>query len=98
MEELRVLSLEEAIEASGELMWMEFREGTLYGALPVSYHSERKPFLRFESESIADTWLDVRAEYYGMTWRCFNRRPACWEEDALPAWPKLAGWDAEVKA
>ena len=94
MEKAKVLKLDETIQR-GKVSWLELRETA--GVIPVAFCAEHMPFLKYDAQDRVAV-IEVRAEYYGKTWRCYNRRPACWEEDALPAWPKLAGWDAEVKA
>lgn len=72
MEKARVLKLNEAIEYNRKRIWLETRETE--GMLPVTYHSERRPFLRFDCENRA-AMINVRAEYYGKTWRCWSAEP-----------------------
>lgn len=80
MEEARILKLNEAAEWNRKVIWMEMRE--TYGVIPVTYHSERMPFLRFDAEDRA-MMIEVRAEYYGKTWRCWDRRP---DGQPVPDW------------
>ena len=73
MEKAMVLTVEQATEYSRKVIWLEMRESV--DVLPVTYHSERRPFLRYDCES-RPTMVEVRGEYYGKTWRCWDRDPA----------------------
>ena len=82
-EEPRVLEFSEAIQYDRKVMWIEFRETP--GVIPVTYWAERKPFLNFDAEDRM-AMFSVRAEWYNVAWRCWNRkplRPTDWE--AAPA-------------
>lgn len=72
MEKARVLKLKDAIENNRKRIWLELRE--MAGMLPVTYHSEQQPFLRFDCEDRV-AMISVRAEYYGKTWRCWSMAP-----------------------
>ena len=50
MEKARVLKLEEAITYNQKAIWLELRETE--GVVPVTYHSEQLPFLRFDREDL----------------------------------------------
>lgn len=69
----RILKLDEAIEYNRKVIWLELREAA--GVIPVTYHSEHLPFLRFDADDRVATF-DVRGECYGKTWRCWDRDPA----------------------
>lgn len=85
MEKARVLKAAEAAEWNRKVIWLEMRETE--GVIPVTYHSERKPFLRFECED-RPARIEVRAEYYGKTWRCWSARP---DGEKVPEWKDLPG-------
>lgn len=68
-EKAMILEIGEAAEWNRKVIWMEMRETD--GVIPVTYHSERRPFLRFDAEERA-MMIEVRAEYYGKTWRCWT--------------------------
>lgn len=72
MEKARVLKLEEAITYNQKVIWLELRETE--GVVPVTYHSEQRPFLRFDREDLVEM-ISVRGEYYGKTWRCWSAAP-----------------------
>lgn len=73
MEKAKVLKLEEAIRWNRKVIWLETREDAK--VLPVTYYAEHVPFLRFDCEDRV-AMIEVRAEFYGKTWRCWDRDPA----------------------
>lgn len=73
MEKARVLKLEEAIRWNRKVIWLETREDAQ--VLPVTYYAEHMPFLRFDCEDRV-AMIEVRAEFYGKTWRCWDLDPA----------------------
>jgi len=75
----RVLTLEEAIDPGRKRVWIQLREMTC--AMAARYSAEQKPFLRFMDQEL-EMVIEARAEYYGKTWRCFDRCPI--NEDAHP--------------
>ena len=69
----RTMALEECIRHDGLKMWMELRE--MPGqTVPVVFYSERIPYLRFDAQDRV-LMISVRADYYGMTWRCWDMEP-----------------------
>ena len=72
MEKTRVLTLDEAIQYDRKVVWLETRDTA--GVLPVTYYAEHMPFLRFDCEDRV-AMIEVRGEYYGKTWRCWNMKP-----------------------
>lgn len=72
MEKARMLELSEATEYNRKVIWLELIG--MDGALPVTYHSERYPFLRYDCETLI-AMIEVRGEYYGETWRCWSAEP-----------------------
>lgn len=80
MEKARVLKLNEAAEYNRKVIWLELRE--MDGVLPVTYHSEQLPFLRFDAEDRV-AMFSVRGDCYGKTWRCWSMRP---DGQKVPAW------------
>ena len=81
MEKARILSLEEAAEYNRRVIWMDLIEAG--AAMPVTYYRERLPFLQFDCENRV-AMITVRAEYYGKTWRCWDRKP---DEDGTEEGP-----------
>lgn len=78
----RVLEFSEAIQYDRKVMWIEFRETP--GVIPVTYYAEQKPFLKFDAEDRM-AMFSVRAEWYDVTWRCWDKkplRPTDWEQQA----------------
>lgn len=73
MAKAKVLKLEEAIQYNRKVIWMEMRETA--GVVPVTYYAEHAPFLRFDAADRV-AMIEVRAEYYGTTWRCWDQYPA----------------------
>lgn len=74
MEKARVLKLTEVANGGDRrVMWLETRETK--GVIPVTFYAERIPFLRFDCENRV-AMIEVRSEYYGRTWRCWDRDPA----------------------
>lgn len=76
MEEVRVLTLEEALENDREHMWLQMRWWPQAEAMVFLY--EHLPWLNFREWNGAEKLLKVtvKAEGYGKTWRCFNVWPA----------------------
>ena len=74
----RILTFEEAIEWNRGVIWLEMREMSS-GPLPVVYNLEHAPFVRFKCDA-CPAEFEVRKEYYGKTWRCWNLRPD-WPRD-----------------
>ena len=84
----RVLEFSEATQYDQKVMWIEFRETP--GVIPVTYYAEQKPFLKFDAEDRM-AMFSVRAEWYDVTWRCWDKkplRPTDWEQQAGK--PKIA--------
>lgn len=79
-EKARILEISEAAEWNRKVIWMELREAL--GMVPVTFYKERKPFLMFDGED-RPMMIQVRAEYYGITWRCWDRRP---DGQPVPDW------------
>lgn len=75
MEKARVLKLEETLQ-HGKVVWLELRETA--GVIPVAFWAERMPFLKYDAQDRV-AMIEVRAEYYRKTWRCWDQRP-----DGLP--------------
>ena len=88
MEKARVLKLEEAIRWNQKTIWLELRE--TQGVIPVTYHLEHVPFLRFEAEDRV-AMIEVRAVMYGKTWRCWDRDPA--GAQSVKTWKSAGGED-----
>ena len=88
---IRVLNFEQAIEWHRLVVWIQLREMN-GGALPVMYNLERVPFVRFKSLD-SSMGIEVRRDYYGKTWRCFDDNPA---GRILPAWEDLPGWEESL--
>lgn len=85
----RVLEFGEAIQYDRKVMWIEFRETP--GVIPVTYYAEHMPFLKFDAEDRM-AMFSVRAEWYDVTWRCWDKkplRPTDWEQ-AAPGSQKTA--------
>lgn len=80
MDEARVLTLKEAAEYTQRVIWMELLE--MQGVIPVSFHSEHAPFLRFDGQDRV-LMISVRGEFYEKTWRCWSARP---DGQAVPDW------------
>ena len=66
-------------------------------SVPMFFMGEHQPFLRYRGDGI-HLDVEVRAEYYGKTWRCFDSCPLF--EDEYP-WEDINGrrgwltWDAQ---
>lgn len=88
MEKARVLKLDEAMQWNRRVIWLETREST--EVLPVTFYAEHKPFLRFDCET-RPAMMEVRAEYYGKTWRCWDRDPA--GAQSVKVWKSAGGDD-----
>ena len=88
MEKAKVLKLEEAAEWNQKVIWMEMRE--TQGAIPVTFYAERAPFLRFNAEDRV-LMIEVRVDYYGKTWRCWDRDPA--GAESVKTWKSAGGDD-----
>ena len=71
MEKAKVLKLEETIQ-QGRVTWLELRETA--GVIPVAFWAEHLPFLKYDAQDRV-AMIEVRAEYYGKTWRCWNMAP-----------------------
>ncbi len=83
-----VLKLEEAIRWNQKTIWMELRE--TQGVIPVAYYAERIPFLRFDAQDRV-AMIEVRADMYGKTWRCWDRDPA--GAQSVKTWKSAGGED-----
>ena len=83
----QVLTLEEAIEPGRKRVWIQLREMSC--AMAARYAAEQAPFLRFRDPEL-EMEIEVRAEYYGKTWRCFDSCPL--EENAHP-WEDGETWE-----
>ncbi len=88
MEKARILKLAEAVEYNRKVIWLELR--TEAEVLPVTYYAEHLPFLRFDCEDRV-AMITVRGEYYGKTWRCWDRDPA--GAQTVKAWKSAGGED-----
>ncbi len=88
---IRALKFEQAIEWHRLVVWIQLR-GMNGEALPVIYNLEQAPFVRFKSLD-SRMGIEVRRDYYGKTWRCFDENPA---GRILPAWDDTPGWDASL--
>ena len=86
----KVLKLSEAAEWNRKVIWMEMLETA--GAIPVTFYAEHIPFLRFDCEDRV-MMIEVRGEYYGKTWRCWNEKPdgqaADWQDPEGGAEPEV---------
>ena len=71
MEKARVLKLEETFQ-HGKVIWLELRETA--GVIPVAFWAEHLPFLKYDAQDRV-AMIEVRAEYYGKTWRCWSMAP-----------------------
>ena len=71
MEKAKVLKLEETIQ-QGRVTWLELRETA--GVIPVAFWAEHLPFLKYDAQDRVAI-IEVRAEYYGKTWRCWSMAP-----------------------
>ena len=71
MEKAKVLKLEETIQ-QGRVTWLELRETA--GVIPVAFWAEHPPFLKYDAQDRV-AMIEVRAEYYGKTWRCWSMAP-----------------------
>lgn len=97
MEKARMLKLKEAAEYNRKVIWLEMRETA--GMVPVTFYAEHVPFLWFDAEDRV-LMIEVRAEYYGKTWRCWNARP---DGQTVPDWEdpeegKTAGAKSAARA
>ena len=88
MEKARVLKIGEVVEYNRKVIWMELRE--TQGVIPVTYHAERVPFLRFDAEDRV-ALIEVRADMYGKTWRCWDRDPG--GAQSVKTWKSAGGED-----
>lgn len=88
MEKAKVLKLSEAIEYNRRVIWLETRETK--EVIPVTFYAEHKPFLRFDGEDRV-AMIEVRPEYYGKTWRCWNLDPA--GAQSVKTWKSAGGED-----
>ena len=71
MEKAKVLKLNETMQP-GKKIWLELRETT--GVIPVAFWAEHMPFLKYDAQDRV-AMIEVRAEYYGKTWRCWSMAP-----------------------
>ena len=71
MEKAKVLKLEETFQ-HGKVIWLELRETA--GVIPVAFWAEHLPFLKYDAQDRV-AMIEVRAEYYGKTWRCWSMAP-----------------------
>ncbi len=71
MEKAKVLKLNETIQL-GRVTWLELRETA--GVIPVAFWAEHLPFLKYDAQDRV-AMIEVRAEYYGKTWRCWSMAP-----------------------
>ena len=88
MEKARVLKIGDVAVYDRKVIWMELRE--TQGVIPVTYHAERVPFLRFDAEDRV-ALIEVRADMYGKTWRCWDRDPA--GAQSVKTWKSAGGED-----
>ena len=88
MEKVKVLKLEDAIARNRRVIWMEMRETD--GVFPVTFYAEHLPFLRFDAEDRV-LMIEVRADMYGKTWRCWDQDPA--GARTLKLWKSAGGED-----
>lgn len=71
----RILSLEEcAHRGDRRTIWLEMAEAGGQ-TVPVVFLTERGPFLRFDAQDRV-LMIEVRADWYGKSWRCWNAEPA----------------------
>ena len=77
MGKARVLTLDEAIQWGRKSVWLQLRNATC--SLEMKYALEHPPFLRFRDDKLK-LEIEVRGEYYGKTWRCFDQCPVYEEE------------------
>ena len=71
MEKAKVLKLNETMQP-GKQIWLELRETA--GVIPVAFWAEHMPFLKYDAQDRV-AMIEVRAEYYGKTWRCWSMAP-----------------------
>ena len=71
MEKAKVLKLNETMQP-GRKTWLELRETA--GVIPVAFWAEHMPFLKYDAQDRV-AMIEVRAEYYGKTWRCWSMAP-----------------------
>lgn len=92
MGKAKILTLEEAMQLEREQMWIQLRNMSV--GIPVRYMAEQVPFLLYRND---DLWteISVRAEMYGVTWRCFDTRPAA-ESVAVPWEDGGSSWVMET--
>ena len=71
----KILSYEDAISHSFWLIWIQTRD--MAASVPAMYVSEHYPFLRFQRVGFGGEpiMFYVRKDYYGKTWRCFDKCP-----------------------
>lgn len=70
----RILSLEECVRHDGRTIWLETAESGGQ-VVPVQFYAERRPFLKYDAQDRV-LMIEVRADWYGKTWRCWNAKPA----------------------
>lgn len=70
----RILKLQECLHHDGRKIWIEMRE-TPGQFVPVCFYAEHVPFLMFDAQDRV-LMIEVRADWYGKTWRCWNAKPA----------------------
>ena len=87
MAKARVLKLEETFQ-HGKVIWLELRETA--GVIPVAFWAEHLPFLKYDAQDRVAI-IEVRAEYYGKTWRCWDRDPA--GAQSVKVWKSAGGED-----
>lgn len=84
----RILELSEAVEYNRKVIWLELRE--MAGVMPVTFYVEQFPFLKFDAENRI-AMITVRADYYGKTWRCWDRNPE--GAESVKLWKSAGGED-----
>ena len=87
MAKARVLKLEETIR-HGKVVWLELRETA--GVVPVTFYTEHMPFLKYDAQDRV-AMIEVRADYYRKTWRCWDQDPAGAQSVLL--WKSAGGED-----
>lgn len=90
MGDLRLLTLEEALEKQPEVVWLQLR--WWHGTEPVRFWAEHIPFLVFAHDDLRGRF-ELRHDQYGITWRCFSQNAV--DECRLP-WADGDGlWEIE---
>ena len=87
MDKAKVLKVNETIQA-GKVVWLETREAK--EVIPVAFWAEHMPFLKYDAQDRV-ALIEVRAEYYGKTWRCWDRDPA--GAQSVKTWKSAGGED-----